>query len=241
MNESVKKHKQHNKEQLTKSAYEVLDLISQFSCKYAGVSYLCQKKIAEKLEISYKTVQRAFTLLINLGIVQKFASKRVKGDKRQSSNIIIIQVANYEEKEKCPPISPPIKALPDTPKKINNTLDTGRDEKIEEWKKQSNQKNRLKDGLVTKLPDTLQKTLEPFFDAEDIYSLAGTIFKAKSSVNKNIRIEEHEEEYYNSIMSVINALKREKVTSLHGLMYHAVKTTTKSIWLKQGLSNVFGF
>ena len=248
MNVSVKAHKKQHKDELTNSAYNVLDLISKFSCKFVGVSYLCQKKIAEKLEINYRTVQRAFAQLENLGIIKKFASKRVKGDKRQSSNIIVIQVAIFEEKvtelkdvDKCHPQCHPKEAPRETKKDIEYTSDTGRDEKIEEWKKQSNQKKRLKDGLVTKLPETLQKTLEPFFDADEIYSLAGTIFKAKCSVDKNILLENNEEEYYNSIMSVINALKRDKVTSLHGLMYHTIKATTRAIWLKERSMKAFGF
>ena len=238
MNKSVKLHRAQNKEQLTNSTYKVLDFISQWSCKYVGVSFLCQKKIAESLEISYKTVQRAIAKLVELGIVKKFGSKRATGDKRQSSNIIVIQVASYEEKEKCPPVCPPIEAPLETQEKINNTYDT---EKAVEYQKEANKKKVIEEGLKTKLPKTLQDTLTPFFNSDDVYSLVGTIYKAKSNVDKDIRIEEYENEYYECVSSVINAYKRGKVASLHGLLYSAIKAITKSIWMKEQGKKMFGF
>ena len=239
MNVSVKKHKQHNKEQLTKATYKVLDFLSQWSCKYVGVSYLCQKKIAESLEVSYKTVQRAVAKLVELGIVKKFTSKRATGDKRQSSNIIVIQVANYEEIEKCSPQMSNQKALLDTPKKITNTNDTEKEGRSLK-EKEADKNEKIKDGLVTKLPDTLKKALSPFFDTDELYSLVGTVYKAKSKVDKDIRLEDYETEYYNCILSVINAYKRGKVTSLHGLLFSAIKATTKTIWLKERSVRMFG-
>ena len=231
MNESVKKHKQQNKEQLTKATYNVLDFLSQWSCKYVGVSYLCQKRIAESLNVSYKTVQRAVAKLVELGIVKKFGSKRATGDKRQSSNIIVIQVANYKEKENVHPNCPPKEALTNTPK-ITNTNDT---EKEGYSSKEVDKDKMIKDGLVAKLPKTLKQALSPFFDTDELYTLVGTVFKAKSKVDKDIRLEDYETEYYNCIMSVINAYKRGKVTSLHGLLFSAIKATTKSIWIRESM------
>ena len=236
MNNSVKKHKQHNKEQLTKSTYNVLDFLSQWSCKYLGVSYLCQKKIAESLNISYKTVQRAIAKLVELGIVKKYESKRATGDKRQSSNIVVIQVANYEEIENVHPKCPP-KETPSYTQNINNTNDT---EKESFSSKEVDKERKIKEGLEIKLPKTLRYALAPFFDMNELYALVGTVYKAKSAVDKEIRIEDYENEYYNCIISVINAYKRGKVSSLHGLLFSAIKATTKTIWIKERSMRMFG-
>lgn len=232
MNKAVKEHKHLNKEQLTKSTYAVLDFLSQWSCKFVGVSYICQKRVAESLEISYKTVQRAIAKLVELEIVKKYESKRATGDKRQSSNIIVIQQAKENVHPKCPPEDTPINT-----QIINNTNDT---EKESFSSKEADKESLLKKGLVTKLPDTLQKVLSPFFDADEIYKLTGTIYKAKSKIDKTIQIEEHSNEYYQCILSVINAYKRGKADSLHGLLFHAIKATTRTIWLKQRAYGAFG-
>ncbi|MEQ6356530.1 helix-turn-helix domain-containing protein [Lysinibacillus sp. M3] len=225
MNKAVKAHKRLNKEQLTKSTYAVLDFISQWSCKYVGVSYLCQKRIAESLEISYKTVQRAISKLVELNVVKKFKTKRATGDKRQSSNIIVIQPAKENVQPKCPPEDTLINT-----QNINKTNDT---EKEGLSLKEADKESLIKKGLVKKLPETLQRVLAPFFDADEIYKLAGTIYKAKSKIDKAIQIEDYSNEYYQCILSVINAYKRGKADSLHGLLFHAIKATTKTIWLKQ--------
>ncbi|MEB9782627.1 helix-turn-helix domain-containing protein, partial [Bacillus cereus] len=36
----------------------LLEILKRHSCKYVGVSFLCKNRIAEKMEVSYKTVQR---------------------------------------------------------------------------------------------------------------------------------------------------------------------------------------
>lgn len=232
MNTSVKKHKNDNKEELTKSTYAVLDFISQWSCKFVGVSYLCQKKIAESLQVSYKTVQRAISTLTKLGIVVKFPSKRATGDKRQSSNIIVIQ----KVKENVQPNCPPKEALINT-QDLKKTNDTGKEDFSS---KEANKEDLIKKGLVIKLPKTLQHALAPFFDRDELYKLAGTIYKAKSKIDKDIRIEEHEQAYYECILSVINAYKRGKVASLHGLLFNSIKATTRSIWVRERSYKAFG-
>ncbi|MFJ7982327.1 MarR family transcriptional regulator [Lysinibacillus xylanilyticus] len=232
MNKAVKEHKRLNKEELTKATYAVLDFISQWSCKFVGVSYLCQKRIAESLQISYKTVQRAIAILIKLGVVKKYLTKRATGDKRQSSNIIVIQQAKENVHPKCPTNT----ALINT-QNTNNTNDT---EKEGFSSKEADKESLIKKGLVSKLPKTLQNVLSPFFDADDIYKLSGTIYKAKSKVDKNIQIEDYSTEYYESILSVINAYKRGRVDSLHGLLFHSIKATTRSIWLKERAYSAYG-
>jgi hypothetical protein len=170
--------------------------------------------------------------LVKLGIVKKYPSKRATGDKRQSSNIIVIQKVVVNVQPKCPPKEALIKA-----QDLKETDDTGKEDFSS--KKVAN-KDLIKKGLVTKLPKTLQTALAPFFDGEEIYKLAGTIYKAKSKVDKDIRIEEHEQKYYECILSVINAFKRGKAKSLHGLLFHSIKVLTRSIWAKERFNAYHG-
>ncbi|WP_193435109.1 helix-turn-helix domain-containing protein, partial [Bacillus cereus] len=68
----------------------LLEILKRHSCKYVGVSFLCKNRIAEKMKVSYKTVQRLMKKLVDLGMIKQIAMKRKK-DMLQTSNAIIIQ------------------------------------------------------------------------------------------------------------------------------------------------------
>ncbi|AZJ21525.1 cytosolic protein [Bacillus wiedmannii bv. thuringiensis] len=68
----------------------LLEILKRHSCKYVGVSFLCKNRIAEKMKVSYKTVQRLMKKLVDLEMVKQVAMKRTK-DMLQTSNAVIIQ------------------------------------------------------------------------------------------------------------------------------------------------------
>lgn len=228
LNDAVNAHKRNLSSSKLKNVRAVLQLIAQHSCVYIGVSYLSQKSIAEKLNISYKTVQRAIDKLVEIGAVVKYACKRAGGDRRQTSNIIVIQPI----KQTVQPEMSSHKAESIKLKNINNTTDTKKADNAE----QADKEKLIKDGLVTKLPQVLQRSLAPFFDADKVYELAGVVFKAKSAIDRSIRLEDYEQDYYKAILSVINAFKRGRVYNLPALIYHAVKTTTRDIKASEQVS-----
>lgn len=233
LNRAVKHHKRLISSTKHKNIYAVLDYISQYSCVYFGVSFLSQNSIATELNISYKTVQRAVDKLVELGIVIKHASKRASGDKRQTSNILVIQPVIDESVQ--PEVSN--QEAPQLNSKSNNTDETEKSV----VPKESDKQTLIKDGLVAKLPPTLQHALAPFFDYQELYALAGVVFKAKATVDKSVRIEEHEAEYYQAIIEIMSAFKRGKVRNLAGLLSHAVKATTRSIWIRSTFEESYGF
>ncbi|EOO80165.1 hypothetical protein IIC_00011 [Bacillus cereus VD021] len=77
----------------------LLEILKRHSCKYVGVSFLCKNSIADKMEVSYKTVQRLMKKLVDLGMVKQISMKRTK-DMRQTSNAIIIQPIVEEVSDK---------------------------------------------------------------------------------------------------------------------------------------------
>ncbi len=62
------------------------------------VSY-AKNRIAEKMEVSYKTVQRLMNKLVDLEMIKQVSMKRKK-DMRQTSNAIIIQPIVEEMSDK---------------------------------------------------------------------------------------------------------------------------------------------
>ncbi|MCU5306735.1 helix-turn-helix domain-containing protein [Bacillus cereus] len=93
----------------------LLEILKRHSCKYVGVSFLCKNRIAEKMEVSYKTVQRLMKKLVDLEMIKQVAMKRTK-DMLQTSNAVIIQpivekVSNKVD-AKSPTKCPTIKTTP---------------------------------------------------------------------------------------------------------------------------------
>ncbi|KMQ14152.1 helix-turn-helix domain-containing protein [Bacillus mycoides] len=93
----------------------LLEILKRHSCKYVGVSFLFKNRIAKKMEVSYKTVQRLMKKLVDLEMIKQVAMKRKK-DMLQTSNAIIIQpiveeVSNKVD-TKSPTKCPTIKTTP---------------------------------------------------------------------------------------------------------------------------------
>lgn|GEM_PF-1958780 len=226
LNEAVKMHRQNFSNQLTKSEQATLDLLARFACKYIGVCYLAKSKIADMLEVNIRTVRRACNTLESLGIIKQYPLKRHNGDRRQSSNAIVIQAPKADVLPQCPPKEAPIKTS-----NTKNTYDTEKCEITD----QVNESIALKEGLITKLPSAI-KAIAPFFQMEELYCIAGTVYKAKAAVDRNISLEEHEDLYRNALLSIIHAFKRGRILHLHGAIYTTIKRLTRSIQT-QALAN----
>ncbi|MBJ8053742.1 helix-turn-helix domain-containing protein [Bacillus cereus] len=83
----------------------LLEILKRHSCKYVGVSFLYKNRIAEKMEVSYKTVQRLMKKLVDLEMIKQVSMKRKK-DMLQTSNAIIIQPVVEEMSDKVDTKSP---------------------------------------------------------------------------------------------------------------------------------------
>ncbi|MED3466574.1 helix-turn-helix domain-containing protein [Bacillus thuringiensis] len=126
LNDTMRAHKKQHK--LNKTQLAVLHHLHQHSVKYLGVSFKSKKKIAEDLNISRRSVIRACQHLESLGIIKPLETKR-KSDKRQTSNVIIIQPIIAEDQivtpkpakndEICHPPKTTTKTLKQKSKDIN--------------------------------------------------------------------------------------------------------------------------
>jgi Fe2+ or Zn2+ uptake regulation protein len=90
LNKTVRQYKEKFHDKLTKSSLLVLDQLHRYSAKYIGVSFLTKNHIAQSLNISRKTVQRACKVLEDIGVIKQLEMKR-QSDMRQTSNAIVIQ------------------------------------------------------------------------------------------------------------------------------------------------------
>ncbi|MGX5389165.1 cytosolic protein [Bacillus thuringiensis] len=88
LNDTVRAYKKQYK--LNKNQMAVLDHLHHYSAKYLGVSFKTKNNIADALHISRRTVIRVCQYLESLGIIKQLEMKR-KSDRRQTSNVIMIQ------------------------------------------------------------------------------------------------------------------------------------------------------
>lgn len=227
--------------ELSTAARKVLDVLNRYASKYYGVCYLSKNKIADMLGITRRTVIRVCNRLEEIGVIAQYEMDRT-GGRGQTVNAIVF-VTQISAREA---FSADIEVVSDNVQEIGNVtgdvtpLNATNNAKKDLNTNDTEKESLLKNGLVTKLPKPLQRTLAPFFDADKLFELAGVVFKAKSSVDRNITLEENEQDYYNAILSVINAYKRGKIGNLQAVLYSAIRATTRGIWLRERTSLVFG-
>lgn len=88
LNAAVRAHKRKHALNATEQA--VLDVLARYSCKDIGKSWLAKSKIAELVGKSRRTIIRVCNKLESLGIIRQYERKRETGDRRQTSNLIVI-------------------------------------------------------------------------------------------------------------------------------------------------------
>ncbi|MDY0409950.1 helix-turn-helix domain-containing protein [Virgibacillus soli] len=209
MNESIKAHKQAH--ELSQTERDILDAISRYACKYKGVCYLSKQKIAEQAGYkSRRTAIRACNRLEALGIIEQHETKRIKGDRRQSTNIIVIKPANAEPDTAA---SHGIKTSAKA--NTNNTYK----ETAEQPKPSAD--NIIKRGLKNAIPAPIYSALEPFFDGQALYDTYGILLRAKARIDRRIPLETYAERYIDAFYNVVRLHKSGKVRSMRGLLYVA--------------------
>lgn len=225
LNESIKVTFENYSNHMTNTTKQVLGILSKYSIKYLGVSFLSKQSIADMLKVNIRTVRRAVRQLEDLGIVKSYRLKRVTGDRRESSSCIQLQ--------KLISVLPYALANKQNKSLKNNRITIATEEKVKSTK------NHVIEGLISKLPKPLH-IFKYYFNVDEIYKYTGIVFRAKSTVDKSIELEDHSEEFEITIKQVIQSFKLSKIKSFEGVLYNAIKALCKSIWIKKRAMSVFG-
>lgn len=119
----------------------LLELLKRHSCKQIGVSYMCKNTIADKLEVSYKTVQRLMKKLEQLGMIRQVPMKR-KTDMLQTSNAVLIMPIEDvtdkntpKESKKCPAIKTTTSSLKQNINNKRNTVPVSQNKVVKSFSK----------------------------------------------------------------------------------------------------------
>lgn len=224
LNESIKLHKQAH--ELTETDRNILDAISRYSCKYAGVCYLSKQKIAEDAGYkSRRTAIRACNRMEALGIIEQHETKRVKGDRRQSVNVIVIKevakASNTTDKgqvtRNCHSQVTADSHAIETPYKTNSsntykeTVSSDSEITTDEI---------IKRGLKNAIPSEIYNVLSPHFGGQELYDIYGILLRAKAAIDRSITLEVHADKFMTVFYNVKALYKAGKVRkSLRGLLY----------------------
>lgn len=221
MNEAIKRYKAEY--ELGSTDCVILDAISRYACKYTGVCFLSKERIAKEAGFtSRRTAIRACNRLTALGIIKQYETRRVRGDKRQSTNVIVIQdmAANHcarsEERELCHAES----QRKVTPKGHTKEASSKTSLQANTYKETDIDTDALmKRGLKTAIPEPIYQAFSPFFNAEELYEMYGVLLRAKAKINPNFMIEDYAEEYLDHFYNVIRLYKSGKVKHLQSYLY----------------------
>lgn len=227
MNETIKIHKQSY--ELSQTDRNILDAISRYACKHAGVTYLSKQKLAEDAGYkSRRTAIRSCRRLEELGIIEQYETRRIKGDRRQSSNIIVIKAVEEvgEVNRKDEQVTADSHSLEAPYKTINssNTYDSTKRENIA-----YDTEKLIHDSIRNHTPVELVDMLSPFFYGSELYKYIGIVFKAKYHHRIKIRIEDNTEAFRACISDVIRRFKRGDIASLEGYLFASIKRLTRRI------------
>ena len=224
MNEAVREHRMLF--YLSPSDKEILFVISQYACKFKGVCYLSKQKIAEAAGFkSRRTAIRACNRLEKKGIIKQYETRRVRGDKRRSVNIIVIQQPPGIKKETLKSqqavtsgshnqdiLTYPITK---TPKKKDLT--------------EKQQKHAQLESLKKKIPAAFFDVFSLYFDAQGIYDIYGILLRAKKKAKGTFLLEDYAKEYIQAFYNIYHRYFEGKIQNIEGYLFRTWESVTEKI------------
>lgn len=232
MNEAIKAYK--NEYELTEADRNILDSISRYACKYKGVCYLSKQKIAEEAGYtSRRTAIRACNRMEALGILKQYETRRIKGDKRRSTNVIVINnvlVTENQIEDVSPGKHNEVQHVTATShgieasSKANNSSNT--------YDTKPDKERIIHESIRNNTPAEIVDLLSPFFYGSELYKYVGIVFKAKYRPHAKVRIEAHLEAFRACIFDVIRRFKAGYIRSLDAYLFASIRALSRRLFVE---------
>lgn len=222
MNKHVRAFLYHNKSKLSESTVNVLKTLYTHSVKVIGVSFAKYDYIAEKANISCRTVIRAMNKLEEMGIIKRIPTSRPNG--KRGVNIIVIQKIDLTIPSEDMPnnnMSPQlVTADVTTENKKNQDHSVMRNTKRTNVKLDNQQEtiesinNKELDAtfVPSNVPRSFVDTVKPFFNsAKQIYNLFQRVQIAYEKCKLDRPIDELVDVAINSFKQTVFAKKMNRI------------------------------
>lgn len=225
LNSAVYEHIKRNTYDLNDTDRQALKKIARYAVKFSGVAHLKAETLADLIDKSVKTARRALNKLATLGIVKKIATTRKINGGKGANIIVILPVDDQSTMSNRGQAEKPTETTAEASKTKNEPSDS--------IKRSKNQNNVLDTGAVPAealkgaLPDEIFNAMARYFDAEGIYKYYGILLRAKASVDKTIRLEEHAAPFVEAWHATIMKAKSHEIRRFDDYLYAGFR---KAAW-----------
>ncbi|AKD29036.1 hypothetical protein AW02_008840 [Bacillus velezensis NJN-6] len=217
LNAAVYEHIKRNTYDLNDTDRQALKKIARYAVKFSGAAHLKAETLADLIDKSVKTARRALNKLATLGIVKKIATTRKINGGKGANIIVILPVDDQSTMSNRGQAEKPTETTAEAPKTENEPSDS--------IKRSKNQNNVLDtatvpaEALKGALPDEIFNAMSRYFDAEDIYKYYGILLRAKASVDRTIRLEEHAAPFVEAWHATIMKAKSQEIRRFDDYLY----------------------
>ncbi|GJI62680.1 helix-turn-helix domain-containing protein [Bacillus velezensis] len=225
LNSAVYEHIKRNTYDLNDTDRQALKKIARYAVKFSGAAHLKAETLAELIGKSVKTARRALNKLATLGIVKKIATTRKINGGKGANIIVILPVDDQSTMSNRVQAEKPTETTTTAPKTENEPSDSI---------KRSKSKNNVLDtatvpaeALKGALPDEIFIAMARYFGAEDIYKYYGILLRAKASVDRSIRLEEHASPFVEAWHATIMKAKSHEIRRFDDYLYAGFR---KAAW-----------
>ncbi|MCE4941131.1 helix-turn-helix domain-containing protein [Bacillus velezensis] len=225
LNSAVYEHIKRNTYDLNDTDRQALKKIARYAVKFSGAAHLKAETLAELIGKSVKTARRALNKLATLGIVKKIATTRKINGGKGANIIVILPVDDQSTMSNRGQAEKPTETTAEAPKTENEPSDS--------IKRSKNQNNVLDtatvpaEALKGALPDEIFNAMSRYFDAGDIYKYYGILLRAKASVDRTIRLEEHAAPFVEAWHATIMKAKSHEIRRFDDYLYAGFR---KAAW-----------
>ncbi|ASS63708.1 hypothetical protein CHN56_03250 [Bacillus velezensis] len=225
LNAAVYEHIKRNTYDLNDTDRQALKKIARYAVKFRGAAHLKAETLADLIGKSVKTARRVLNKLATLGIVKKIATTRKINGGKGANIIVILPVDDQSTMSNRGQAEKPTETTAEAPKTENEPSDSI---------KRSKNKNNVLDtatvpaeALKGALPDEIFNAMSRYFDAEDIYKYYGILLRAKASVDRSIRLEEHALPFVEAWHATIMKAKSHEIRRFDDYLYAGFR---KAAW-----------
>ncbi|MEB3692694.1 helix-turn-helix domain-containing protein [Bacillus amyloliquefaciens] len=225
LNSAVYEHIKRNTYDLNDTERQALKKIARYAVKFSGAAHLKAETLAGLIGKSVKTARRVLNKLATLGIVKKIATMRKINGGKGANIIVILPVDDQSTMSNRGQAEKPTVTTAEAPKTENEPSDSI---------KRSKNKNNVLDtapvpaeALKGALPNEIFNAMSRYFDAEDIYKYYGILLRAKASVDRTIRLEEHAAPFVEAWHATIMKAKSHEIRRFDDYLYAGFR---KAAW-----------
>ncbi|TXK69991.1 helix-turn-helix domain-containing protein [Bacillus amyloliquefaciens] len=225
LNAAVYEHIKRNTYDLNDTDRQALKKIARYAVKFSGAAHLKAETLAELIGKSVKTARRALNKLATLGIVKKIATTRKINGGKGANIIVILPVDDQSTMSNRGQAEKPTESTAEAPKTKNEPSDL--------IKRSKNQNNVLDtaavpaEALKGALPSEIYNAMARYFDADKIYKYYGILLRAKASVDRTIRLEDHAEPFVEAWHATIMKAKSHEIRRFDDYLYAGFR---KAAW-----------